>query len=58
MRLEGPEPRHELTLVYRQECPEIVRHPINRDVQCQGSILLCEHNLSYSRARIRFLEAL
>ena len=26
MRLEGPEPRHELTLVYRQECPEIVRH--------------------------------
>ena len=28
MRLEGPEPRHELTLVYRQECPEIVRHSI------------------------------
>ena len=28
MRLEGPEPRHKLTVVYRQECPEIVRHSI------------------------------
>ena len=28
MHPEGPEPRHELTVVYRQECPEIVRHSI------------------------------
>ena len=26
MRVEGPEPRHRLTVVYRQECPDIVRH--------------------------------
>ena len=28
MRVGGPEPRHGLTVVYRQECPEIVRHSI------------------------------
>ena len=26
MHVEGPEPRHGLTVVYRQECPDIVRH--------------------------------
>ena len=50
MRLEGPEPRHELTLVYRQECPEIVRHSIKsrRTPPFQNSAKVIVHSLFFA----------